>query len=160
MSNANASTSSKTVGEFSVQVLTTGHWPSYKAIEVNLPPAMASCVAAFKTYYEEKHGASRRLAWTHSLGNATVKGVFGKKTYDLQLTTLQAAALAAFNDTTGAQSFASLQQSLGLTEEVLKRVLHSLACGKYRVLRKVSAEESGGGAIRVTDAFAVNDQFS
>ena len=30
--------------EFSVQVLTTGHWPTYKSYDtINLPPAMLKC---------------------------------------------------------------------------------------------------------------------
>ncbi|CAN0119814.1 unnamed protein product, partial [Discosporangium mesarthrocarpum] len=31
----------------------------------------------------------RRLAWTHSLGNVTVRATFSSKSYDLQVTTLQ-----------------------------------------------------------------------
>ena len=30
--------------EFVVQILTTGNWPSYKQIDVNLPVAMFKCV--------------------------------------------------------------------------------------------------------------------
>jgi cullin 1 len=29
--------------DFSVQVLTTGYWPTYKLYDVVLPPAMSSC---------------------------------------------------------------------------------------------------------------------
>jgi hypothetical protein len=61
-----------------------------------------------------------------------------------------------------------------MPEDVLKRVLHSLACGKYRVLKKVSdpeAKEDGGekekGAgekgqkgVNVTDTYAFNEAFN
>jgi len=30
--------------EFAVQILTTGNWPSYKALEVHLPPMMSKCM--------------------------------------------------------------------------------------------------------------------
>ena len=34
--------------EYSVQVLTTGYWPTYRTHEVNLPPAMLKCSQVFK----------------------------------------------------------------------------------------------------------------
>ena len=37
--------SSRSTGklDFSVQVLTTGYWPTYKTMDVNLPPSMVKC---------------------------------------------------------------------------------------------------------------------
>lgn len=153
---------SKSLGkiEFGVQVLTTGHWPSYRMIDVNLPAAMGQCVQVFRDFYEEKNGASRRLAWTHSLGNVTVKATFGKKSYDLQLTTLQVAALMLFNESTAAISFETMQQTLNVTEDILKRVLHSLACGKLKVLKKAGDAKEGASSIKSSDSFLVNDQFT
>lgn len=46
--------------EFSVQVLTTGYWPTYKTMEVNLPPSMVKCTQIFKDYYDKKT-SHRRL---------------------------------------------------------------------------------------------------
>jgi cullin 1 len=45
---------------FSVQVLTTGYWPTYKTMEVNLPPSMVKCTQLFKDYYDKKT-SHRRL---------------------------------------------------------------------------------------------------
>lgn len=58
--------------EFSVQVLTTGYWPSYKALEITMPPQMVRSMNLFKVYYDSKT-SHRRLQWIHSLGNATVR---------------------------------------------------------------------------------------
>ena len=33
------------------QVLTTGNWPTYKAMDLNLPPIMQRCVQFFQQYY-------------------------------------------------------------------------------------------------------------
>ena len=33
--------------------------------------------------------------------------------------------------------------SLGLPEDILKRVIHSLACGKYKVLKRVTTPSAG-----------------
>jgi len=62
--------------EFGVQVLTTGHWPSYKPLEISMPPLMVRCMNLFKTYYDSKT-SHRRLQWVHSLGNATVSTLNG-----------------------------------------------------------------------------------
>lgn len=113
----------------------------------------------FSDYYNTK-GQVRRLTWTHSLGNATVKGTFGaaggrSKSYDLQVVTLQAAVLLVFNSK-DTWSYDALLAELKLPEEVLKKVLHSLSCGRLRVLKKSPAE---GNVIRSTDSFSFNDAF-
>jgi hypothetical protein len=58
--------------EFSVQILTTGFWPTYKQTEVVLHPEFSRCQAVFRDYYDTKT-SHRRLTWIHSLGQATVR---------------------------------------------------------------------------------------
>jgi cullin 1 len=150
--------------EFGVQVLTAGHWPTYKTVELTLPKIMQRCTQVYKEYYDGKGQLSnRRLQWSYSLGNATIKGTFAKgKTYDIAVTTLQAVALLAFNGDNLTISFETLMESLGITEEILKRVMHSLSCGKFKVLKRIS--EGGGtdakGPIKITDIFSFNDAFT
>ncbi|DBA04843.1 TPA: hypothetical protein N0F65_004480 [Lagenidium giganteum] len=142
--------------EFSVQVLTTGYWPSYKVLEVTMPPQMVRCMNMFKVYYDSKT-SHRRLQWIHSLGNATVRANFPKKKwYDLQVTTLQAVALMVLNDHEGAMTFEALRESLNLSVDVVKRILHSLSCGKYKILNKTPV----GKTISTSDTFEVNQTFS
>lgn len=69
--------------DFSVQVLTTGYWPTYKMFDLILPPSMVKCIQVFQQYYESKT-SHRCLKWAHELGNASVKADYGKKSYDLQ----------------------------------------------------------------------------
>lgn len=149
--------------EFGVQVLTTGYWPTYKTFDLRLPPIMSRCLHVFKEFYDSKN-SHRRLQWTHSLGNATVKGTFGKRSYDLQVVTLQACALMAFNADTAPKSFTELNEILGMNEEVLKRVLHSLSCGKFRVIKRLAdggtGEKDAKASIKTSDVFAFNDQFT
>ncbi len=142
--------------DFSVEVLTTGHWPSYKMVEPVLPPKLARCVDVFSEYYKQLHHGKRLLKWVYSLGNTNVKAQF-KKPYDLQVTTLQAIALLCFNGNEDFIDFPALQQKLNLEDEVLKRVMHSLSCGKFRVLRK---EPPNIKAVALTDKFKVNDAFT
>ncbi|KAJ0401354.1 hypothetical protein ATCC90586_001771 [Pythium insidiosum] len=142
--------------DFSVQVLTTGYWPSYKVLEITMPPQMVKCMSLFKVYYDSKT-SHRRLQWIHSLGNATVRGNFPKKKwYDLQVTTLQAVALLLFNDVEGALSFDTVRESLNLSVDVVKRIMHSLSCGKFKVLNKLPA----GKTISTSDSFEINQTFA
>lgn len=153
--------------EFSVQVLTVGHWPTYKNLDVQLPLVMQKAVNVFKEYYDVKT-PNRRLQWTYVLGGATVKGTFNKKSYDIQVTTLQAVVMLAFNNQPGAAgkvdqlTFNQLNEQLTMTDEVLKRVLHSLSCGKFKVLKRIASGEDGSGdkGIKTSDSFVFNEQFT
>lgn len=139
---------------FSPQILTTGFWPSYKSPEIVIPENMTKCLEMFKEWHDVTH-TKRKLTWVHSLGNATVRATFGKKAYDLQVTTLQAVALNAFNDgsTLGLEE---LQKSLNLDLETLKPLMHSLSCGKHKVIIKSPASNK----INSTDTFAANAKFT
>eukprot|EP00574_Skeletonema_japonicum_P002825 CAMPEP_0201715338 /NCGR_PEP_ID=MMETSP0593-20130828/1536_1 /ASSEMBLY_ACC=CAM_ASM_000672 /TAXON_ID=267983 /ORGANISM="Skeletonema japonicum, Strain CCMP2506" /LENGTH=740 /DNA_ID=CAMNT_0048204801 /DNA_START=36 /DNA_END=2258 /DNA_ORIENTATION=- len=139
---------------FGVQVLTIGHWPSYKAPEVALPPQMQKCMEVFKEWHDAKH-QKRRLTWVHSLGNATVRATFGKKSYDLQVTTLQAIVLNSFNDGK-TYGFNELKELLNLEDITLKPLLHSLSCGKHKIISKTPASNK----INSTDKFCGNPKFS
>ena len=81
--------------DLTVQVLTTGFWPTYKSDELNLPSEMVACVSAFKEYYDSRT-SHRRLRWVHNLGSAQVVGTFQpggkKKQHDLIVSTYQVRA--------------------------------------------------------------------
>ena len=139
---------------FGVQVLTIGNWPSYKAPEVALPPQMSKCMEVFKEWHDAKH-QKRRLTWVHSLGNATVRASYGKKSYDLQVTTLQAVVLNAFNDGQ-TYSFTELKEKLNVDDMTLKPLMHSLSCGKHKVISKSPASNK----IQSSDSFSPNAKFS
>jgi len=140
--------------DFGVQVLTTGFWPTYKSPEVTLTEEMSACMTVFKDWHEQKH-AKRKLQWVVTQGNASVRGIFGKKSYDLQVSTLQAVALNALS---GGEtlSFEDLSQRLNLEESILKPLMHSLSCGKHKVISKTPASNK----INNTDTFTANAKFS
>mmetsp|Transcript_22281 Transcript_22281/g.55184 ORF Transcript_22281/g.55184 Transcript_22281/m.55184 type:complete len:741 (+) Transcript_22281:94-2316(+) len=143
----------ETTLDFSVQVLTTGFWPTYKSPEIALTPEMSKCMGVFKDWHDQKH-QKRKLGWIFSQGNATVRAVF-KKTYDISVTTLQAVALDAFNDGV-TMTFAELSRKLNVEESILKPLMHSLSCGKYKVIRKTPASNK----INTTDSFTANAKFA
>ena len=147
--------------DFTVQILTGGHWPTFRTIDVILPPALAACTRVYRQFYD-REATGRRLTWAYSLGQATVKGLFSGKGYDLQVTTVQAVVMVAFNSK-ASYSFSELMQVTNFSEDVLKRVLHSLSCCKYKVIKRVSegeGEEVKSKVVKSTDSFAFNDKFT
>lgn len=72
------------------------------------------------------------------------------------MTTLQAVALLLFNEGEGALSFDSVRESLNLSVDVVKRILHSLSCGKYKIV----AKQPVGKTISTSDSFSFNQAFA
>ena len=147
-----------------VRVLASGYWPTVwptvASIEQSsyLPEELATCKNNFEKYYVDKH-PNRRLSWMWSLGDATVRAFFGDVSYDLQLTTLQTVVLLLFNPVNGkprSLGYKAIRMRVNIPEETLKRVLRSLACGRYRILAKTPY----GLTIHQADKFAVNTKFS
>ena len=96
-------------------------------------------------------------------------GTFGKKSYDIQVTTLQAVALMAFNVTpaeatsglgSSPKTFSSLLDSLQMPEEALKRVMHSLSCGKLKVLKRIAATAVVASSAASASAIAVEGEVT
>ena len=149
---------------FSTQVLTSGWWPSALPITLTLPPPMEACIAAYQAWYA-KEKQNKKLQWSWSQGTATVKGSFlgGKMpSYEITVNTLQAVALMAFNvgrEAGGGEGVTvdSVARAMGVQNvEVVKRVLHSLACSKQRVLKKTP----DNAVIREDHTFVFNASFS
>eukprot|EP00937_MAST-01D_sp_MAST-1D-sp2_P006022 g6022.t1 len=144
----------KAIESFAVQVLTTGYWPTYKAVDVALPPLMAKCTQVFAHFYDTKT-SHRRLTWIYQLGDATLRANYARK-YDLVVTTLQAVALLEFNGADEQRSFEQLREAMNLPAEYVKRVMHSLSCGKYKLLTKTPQSKS----ISTSDTFKLNGSFA
>ncbi|XP_022727593.1 cullin-1 isoform X6 [Durio zibethinus] len=140
--------------DLTVTVLTTGFWPSYKSFDLNLPAEMVKCVEVFKGFYETetKH---RKLTWIYSLGTCHINGKFEEKTIELIVSTYQAAVLLLFN-ASDRLSYSEIMAQLNLTHDDLVRLLHSLACAKYKILSK----EPNTKTISQSDYFEFNSKFT
>ncbi|CAN8311054.1 unnamed protein product [Cochlearia groenlandica] len=140
--------------DLTVTVLTTGFWPSYKTSDLNLPSEMVKCVEVFKAFYESrtKH---RRLMWIYSLGTCHVIGKFDQKPIELIVSTYQAAVLLLFNNVERL-SYSEIFEQLNLSHEDLVRLLHSLSCAKYKILKKEPVSRS----ISQNDVFKYNSNFT
>ena len=149
----------------SVRVLVHGYWPTTvwptnASIEQSsyLHEELVMCKKAFEEYYADNY-SNRKLSWIWSLGHVSVAAIFGEVCHDLELTTLQTVVLLLFNPVNGKPrtlGYKTIRMRVNIPEETLKRVLHSLACGRNRILAKTPY----GLTIHQADKFAVNTKFS
>lgn len=140
--------------DLSVNVLTTGFWPSYKSSDLNLPAEMVRGVEVFKEFYDQK-SKHRKLTWIYSLGTCNIVGKFDPKPIELIVTTYQAAILLLFN-TSDRLSFSEIATQSNLGQDDLVRVLHSLSCNKYKILQKDPSSKN----VSQTDYFEFNKKFT
>ncbi|KAJ0551173.1 putative cullin protein, neddylation [Helianthus annuus] len=120
----------------SVQVLTTGSWPTQSIPACNLPHEILTVCERFKTYYLGTHNG-RRLTWQTNMGSADIKATFsGGKKHELNVSTYQMCVLMLFNNV-DQLSYKEIEQAVEIPTVELKRCLQSLACAKGKnVLRK------------------------
>uniref|UniRef100_A0A453D9E9 Cullin family profile domain-containing protein n=1 Tax=Aegilops tauschii subsp. strangulata TaxID=200361 RepID=A0A453D9E9_AEGTS len=119
----------------SVQILTTGSWPTQPCATCNLPPEI--------------------LGQTN-MGNADIKATFGDRKHELNVSTYQMCVLMLFNST-DTLTYKEIEQNTAIPPVDLKRCLQSLACVKGKnVLRKEPMSKD----ISDSDAFHFNDKFS
>nr|XP_018682167.1 PREDICTED: cullin-1-like [Musa acuminata subsp. malaccensis] len=140
--------------ELSVSVLTTGFWPSYKSSDLTLPDEMVKCIEAYKKFYESST-KNRKLSWIYSLGTCNINAKFDAKSIELNVATYQAAVLLLFNSA-DRLSYAEIKAQLNLTDEDMVRVLHSLSCARYKILKKAPMTDT----VSPNDIFEFNSKFT
>lgn len=156
--------------DFSVRVLTTGHWPTYAEDKIILPPKLDACARRFKEYYDMRT-SQRVLRWVHSLGKGSVETTLfvGKRPYlkvELLVSTHQLCILVMFNDAdevSYAQVLDCIQNKAAEKdpkdprngEDLIKASLVSLMTRKYPLLSK----EPKGREFNHTDVFRLNTNF-
>ncbi|XP_057871638.2 cullin-1 [Cryptomeria japonica] len=140
--------------EMSVTVLTSGLWPPFNTTNMDLPSELGKCINVFNQFYGDET-KQRKLQWMFSLGSCIVEGKFTDKTIEMVLSPNQASLLMLFNESERL-SFGDLKSQLKLENDEVIKVLHSLACSKYKVLLK----EPNTQKILPTDYFEFNSGFT
>jgi cullin 3 len=140
----------------SVQVLTTGSWPTQSSPQCNLPSEILGVCEKFRSYYLGAH-SGRRLSWQANKGTADLKATFGKgQKHELNVSTFQMCVLMLFNNA-DRLSCKEIKQATAIPMPDLKRCLQSLALVKGKnVLRKEPMSKD----IAEDDAFFFNDKFT
>ncbi|KAI5122284.1 hypothetical protein M0805_002364 [Coniferiporia weirii] len=146
--------------EMSVTVMTSNNWPSnltQKPPMCNLPETMLKASKSFESFYLSRH-SGRRLTWQLTLGNADVKVAFKSRKHDLNVSTLALVILLLFEDVEdgGFLTYEEIKDATALPELELKRHLQSLACAKFKVLKKHPPSRD----VNDDDSFSFNANFS
>lgn len=139
----------------SVQVLTTGSWPTQSGARCNLPREVLAMCDRFKNFYLSTH-TGRRLTWQTNMGTADLKATFGNGAkHELNVSTYQMCILLLFN-IHERLNYREVEQATDIPSQDLKRNLQSLACVKGKnVLRKEPMSKD----ISEDDVFLFNEKF-
>eukprot|EP00890_Picochlorum_soloecismus_P002261 jgi/Picsp_1/3035/NSC_01257-R1_cullin 3 len=144
--------------DLSVQVLTTGAWPSSGHSQqgaCNLPRELDACCEQFREYYDNAH-SGRKLTWQTSMGTAEVRATFGTKKHEISCSTHQMVVLMLLNDSESL-TYDQILESSGIPDSELKRIMQSMTVVKGKnVLKKDPSHKE----ILSTDVFSVNEKFT
>lgn len=125
----------------SINVLTRSQWPSYDVVDIKLPKKMVKWAQDFDHFYKTKW-KHRKLQWIHSMGTCILECNFGADEFKLQVSTSQAALLMLFNKA-DRLSLSKIKTQLGITDDILARLVRSVSCGKYKILKMVHDTRTG-----------------
>lgn len=142
--------------ETEIQILTTGFWPSYPKLSINLPPELMDQQKKFSVFYDKKY-QGRRLSWIHAADRCIVSARFPKTRKEFELSLLQTRALLCFNNRNRLK-FSEIKEETGIVDDELRRVMQSLACGKLGT--RVLVKGSKGKDVSDADEFRVDLKFS
>ncbi|KAL4062116.1 Cullin, partial [Scleroderma citrinum] len=144
--------------EISVTVMTSTFWPmTHSPATCILPEILMKSCRSFEQFYLSRH-SGRRLTWQPSLGNVDVRVQFKARKHDLNVSTFALVILLVFEDL-GENEFLTyedLQSATSMPDVELKRHLQSLACAKYKILKK----HPPGRDVESTDSFSFNHDFT
>jgi cullin 1 len=143
--------------DFSVTVLTTGFWPSYQVQDANLCVEMQKAIQAFHNFYNGRT-QHRRLQWIHSLGQATIAARLNNRRHDLIVNSYQALILLLFTKDEN-HSLSFIQSTTGLDASMTKKLLATLACSKYKILKIYNNGQEAKGIEGDDSSFSPNDGF-
>lgn len=138
-----------------VRVLTATYWPiTPPAQPPVLPPVLTEACNAFEQFYAARH-RGRVLTWQPSLGTADVRVQFRARAHDLSVSTYALIVLLLFEHT-DTLAYPAIRAATQMSDVDLQRTLQSLACAKYKILRK----EPKGRDVHESDVFTFDADFT
>uniref|UniRef100_A0AC35U904 CULLIN_2 domain-containing protein n=1 Tax=Rhabditophanes sp. KR3021 TaxID=114890 RepID=A0AC35U904_9BILA len=127
----------------------------YDMNDVTLPAEISQSVDHFKTYYKEKYG-TRTLYYDISMGDGSINGKFGKKTYILNVSTITMLILLRFNE----KNVLTLDEIIKKTKLNRKEVENSLnSLGVHKNAKKILIKSNEPFKFNLSDEFSVNEKF-
>src|SRR6266446_1947134 len=144
--------------DINVTVMTSTFWPmSYAPAPCTFPPLLVRASKSFEQFYLSRH-SGRKLAWQPSLGNADVRVTFKARQHDLNVSSFALVILLLFENLGEGDylAYEDIKNATAIPDSELQRNLKSLACTKFKVLRKHPA----GRDVNPEDSFSFNADFS
>ncbi|KAF7794808.1 hypothetical protein EIP86_005950 [Pleurotus ostreatoroseus] len=141
--------------DVSVTVMTSTFWPmSHAPSPCIFPEELLKAMKSFEQFYLSRH-SGRRLTLQPSLGNADVRVIFKSRKHDLNVSTYALVILLLFENT-DSMSYQEIKEATDIPDNELQRNLQSLACAKYKILKK----HPHGRDVEPTDTFTFNADFT
>lgn len=141
-----------------MQVCTSSFWPNTPDVPCIFPPDFIRLTKSFERFFGTRF-TGRKLSWHAEHGNVDVKVRFDKGgPKELNLSTFGYVVLAQFADAAKGQeqTYEDLLAKTGIPPPHLTRTLQSLACAKYKILKKEPATRS----VSAGDKFSFNHLFT
>lgn len=137
--------------ELTVQVLTTGFWPTHAVSVCSFPPVVQRCVESFTAFYLNQY-SGRMLTFQPNMGTAELKMVLGKSKHEVTVATYQMIILLLFNEKSSF-TYKELVEKTGIAGQELERQLISLA--RFRLILK----EPRTRVFKDSDVISINMAF-
>ena len=138
---------------FSTNVITYGSWPTFRNEKLILPQEMSNSINIYSTYYNQMK-PNHKLTWAHQKDIVHLNGNFNDVEYTIICNIYQALVLLLFNSNNGIDYYTILKDT-GIGEDIIKKILHSLTCTKYKLLKK----SNNNNVISNNETFYINDNF-
>merc|ERR1712188_281765 len=137
--------------DLSVQVLTTGYWPTQTVNPCVFPSVVSDCVKTFTDYYLS-HYSGRQLTFQPNMGTADLKMQLGRAKHEVNVSTYQMCILMLFNERES-YTMKEMLTRTGIPSNELERQIISLA--RFKLVLK----EPRTRAFKETDIISVNMNF-
>ena len=83
--------------EFSVEILTSGHWPYQESPTYKLPKQMENITFRFQNFYNKKF-KNRKMIWLSNHGKVQLQTTYLSKNYQIIANCFQTAIFMLFNE--------------------------------------------------------------
>jgi len=144
--------------DITVSVLTSTFWPmAMVASPSNFPAEMTEACKSFERFYLSRH-SGRKLTWQPGYGSADVRVAFKAKKHELNVATYALMVLLLFEELSEGEqmSYEDIKSATLIPEVDLKRQLQSLACAKWKILKKHPPSRD----VLEDDTFSFNHDFT
>jgi len=126
--------------EFSVEILTSGHWPYQDVPKCKIPKQMTEVKDNFTSFYKNKF-SNREIQWLFNHGTVQLQTSYLSKNYQIVVNCFQTSILCLFNGT-DTLMVKDIQERLDLSDKDIKDSLLKLCNPRTRVLQKENAKKS------------------